>query len=284
VSEWREWPSWRRLAAIARVPDQGAAAVGSLAAGAFIELVEGIAAYRPDAYPDAVFEIADEILERQPAMAPLITLVNAIHLSAGDGPGPLVAELRAVERRAARSAALLGQIGAGLIEPGASVLTVGGSGSVRAVLTEAGAHRRVFVSCVATMPSGEGVELAADLAGAGLPVEVVSDEEAVEAVGGVDLVMTGATAVGPEAFTNASGTADVIEAAVDHGLPRYLVVSIEKALPAPLFSRAVAARAGATDEVPLGLLTGVITELGPLDPRALGKLAAEREVAARLAE
>jgi len=283
VSEWRSWPSWRRLAAIARTPDRGAAAVGSLAAGSFIELVEGIAAYHPEAYPDAVFEIADEILERQPAMAPLITLVNTIYLAAAEGPQRLLAELRSVERRAARSTALLGQIGAGIIEPGASVLTVGGSGSVRAVLTEAGAHRRVFVSCVATMPSGEGVELAADLAGAGLPVEVVSDEDAVEAVGGVDMVMTGATSVGPDAFANAPGTLAVVEAAVDYGIPRYLVVSIEKALPGPLFARAVAARGAATDEVPLGLLSGVVTELGPLDPRALGKLAAERQVASRLA-
>ncbi|HSG79724.1 MAG TPA: hypothetical protein VLD62_09100 [Acidimicrobiia bacterium] len=283
MTEWREWPSWRRLSAIARVPDQGAAAIGSLAAGAFIELVEGLAAYRPDAYPAAVLDIADEILERQPTMAPLMTLVNAIHLTVDDGPRRLVSELRSIERRAARSTALLGRIGAGLIEPGASVLTVGGSGSVRAVLVEAGSHRRVFVSCVATMPSGEGVELAADLAGAGVPVEVVSDEEAVEAVGGVDLVLTGATSVGPEAFTNAPGTGAVIQAAADHGLPRHLVVSIEKALPAPLFSRAVAARGAATDEVPLGLLTSVVTELGPLDPRALGKLAAEREVAPRLA-
>lgn len=283
MSEWRDWPSWRRLMAIARTPDRGAAAVGSLAAGSFVELVEGLAAYRPDAYPDAVLEIADEILERQPAMAPLITLVNAVHLTADEGPRRLVAELRSIERRGARSTALLGRIGAGIIEPGSSVLTVGGSGTVTAVLSEAGSQRRVFVSCVATMPSGEGVELAADLAGAGLPVEVVPDEEAAEAVGGVDLVMTGATSVGPESFANAPGTRRVVEAAADHGIPRFLVVSIEKALPGPLFARAVAARGPDADEVPLGLLTSVVTELGPLDPRALGKLAAEREVAPRLA-
>ncbi|MDX1690502.1 MAG: hypothetical protein R3290_05730 [Acidimicrobiia bacterium] len=281
MSEWRTWPSWRRLAAITRAPDTGAAAVGALVAGSLAELVEGISAYHPEEFDEAIVEIADEILERRPGMAPLVTLVNTVHLAAGSGAAALVKELRSIERRSIRSTALLGRIGAGLVEPGASVLTVGGSGSVRALLTEAASQRRVFVSCVASMPSGEGVELAATLTGDGLPVEVVSDDEAAEAVGGVDLVLTGAAAVGPESFVNVPGTLAVVDAAVELDIPRYLVVSIEKALPEPLFGRAVAAGRRQT-EVPLGRMSAVVTELGPLDPRALGKLASEREVAGRL--
>ena len=243
MNDWRDWPTWRRLLVIATAPDSGAAAVGSLVAGTLLELIEGIAAYHPDEYEGAVEEIVEEILRRQPAMAPLITLVNTVYLVAGQGPDRLVAELRSIERRTARSTALLGQIGAGLIEPGTSVMTIGGSGSVRSVIVEASSHRRVFVSCVATMPSGQGVEMAADLAGAGVAVEVVSDDEAVDAVGGVDLVLTGAAAVGPEAFANTPGTLEVIESAIEYEIPRYLVVSIEKALPGPLFARAVQARA-----------------------------------------
>ncbi len=280
MSEWYDWPSWRRLTAIARAPDASAAAIGSLAAGSLVELVEGLADYHPDALPDAVLEIAGELLERHGGMAPIISLVNTVFLAAEEGVDRLVEELRAVQRRSARAAGLLGRIGAGMLEPGSSVLTVGGSTSVRAMLVEAGTSRRVFVSCVATMPEGEGIELASDLAAAGLPVEVVPDEEALDAVEGVDVVLCGATAVGPEGFSNAPGTYGVLRVAREVGIPRFLVVSIEKALPAPLFERALAV--SGHEEIPLAFAGSVITELGLLDPRALGKLAADRAVAERL--
>ena len=38
--EWRDWPSWRRLNAIARLPVSGAAAAGGLAAGSMAEFIE----------------------------------------------------------------------------------------------------------------------------------------------------------------------------------------------------------------------------------------------------
>lgn len=284
--EWRDWPSWRRLNAIARLPVGGAAAAGGLAAGSMAEFVETIAAYAPGAYPSAIREVAEELLERQPAIAPLVGLVNTVFLSLDKGPDGLVEDLRDLERRIATSTGLLSEVGAAVIEPGSGVLTFGGSGSVKGVLTVAARSKRVFVSCAATMPDGEGVEMAADLAAVGLPVELIPDEEVAEVLPDHDMVMMGANAVGPKAVLNIMGSAALAKEARNVGVPFYLVSSVEKALPAPLFERAVGAGVaeGRYEPIPLDNVTAVVTEFGVLDPVAAGLLAAERTVADRLTD
>ena len=285
MTEWTQWPSWRRLAAIARAPLSGpAAATGSLAAGSLADLIEALEEYSPDAYPGAVCQIADLLLERQPAIAPLIGLVNTVYLGLDRPPAALAAELRDVERRMATSAGLLAAVGAALIEEGSIVLTHGESGSVQGMLTRAAEERRFFVSCLATMPLGEGIEMAADLAAAGLAVEVVPDDQILEVVSGVDLVVVGANAFGADRVMNTVGWADLAEEARDVGVPLYVVVSVEKALPEPLFGRAVGAGAAAArfEAVALDRVTSVVTEMGIFDPRAAGRLAADREVSSAL--
>jgi translation initiation factor 2B subunit (eIF-2B alpha/beta/delta family) len=284
MTEWREWPSWRRLAAIARAPITGAAAAGSLAATNLADLVESIGKYAPEAYPRAVKEISLELIDRQPAIAPLVTIVNAVFLHDSDPPEALAAELRRTADRMAASASVLSRVGAALVPAGASVLTAGGSGSVRDLLMLAGDSRSFSVACAETMPYGEGIELAADLAAAGLRVEVLPDEQVADAVPGIDLVIVGAAAVGPDAAMNAVGTARIAERARYFSVPVYLVASIDKALPAPLFERAVAAgsAAGQFEPVPLASVSAVVTELGILEPLGAGKLASERSVARAL--
>ncbi len=284
MTEWREWPSWRRLAAIARAPITGAAAAGSLAATNLADLVDSIGKYAPEAYPRAVKEVSLELLERQPAIAPLVTIVNTVFLNLADPPELLAAELRATAERMARSASVLSKVGAALVPAGSTVLTAGGSGSVRDLLILAGDSRSFSVACAETMPYGEGIELAADLAAAGLRVEVIPDDQVADAVPGIDLVIFGAAAVGPDAAMNAVGTAAIAERARFFSVPVYLVASIDKALPAPLFERAVAAgtAAGQFEPVPLRSVSAVVTELGILEPLGAGKLAAERTVAKAL--
>jgi translation initiation factor 2B subunit (eIF-2B alpha/beta/delta family) len=284
MMEWRDWPSWRRLNAIARLPVGGAAAAGGLAAGSMAEFVEMIAAYAPGAYPTAVREVAEELLDRQPAIAPLVGLVNTVFLSLEKGPDGLVEDLRDLERRIATSTGLLSEVGASLVEPGSGVLTFGGSGSVKGVLTAVARTKRVFVSCAATMPDGEGVEMAADLAAVGLPVELIPDDEVAEALHDHDMVLMGAAAVGPDAVLNIVGSAALAKEARNVGISFYLVASVEKALPAPLFSRAAraGAREGRYEPIPMRDVTAVVTEFGILDPRAAGSLAAERTVAPEL--
>jgi translation initiation factor 2B subunit (eIF-2B alpha/beta/delta family) len=285
VTEWKSWPSWRRLIAIARVRTSGsAAAAGSLAAGSLADLVEGVGNYAPEAYPDAIVEISDELLERQPAMAPIVGLVNTVYLGLGGGPESLAAELRRVQRRMATSAGLLAEIGAALVGEDAAVLTHGGSASVKGMLLRAAAERRISVSCATSLPEGAGIELAADLAAEGLRVEVVPDDQVPEALPGVDMVIFGAAAFGPDYSLAVTGSPSIVIEAQDLGLPVYLVASVEKALPQPLFDRAVVAAAATRqfEPVALGTLTSVVTEVGILDPLGAGKLAAERRVAPRL--
>lgn len=284
MTEWRAWPSYRRLSAIARAPVTGAAAAGNLVAESLADLVESIGKYAPEAYPEAVTEIARSLLERQAAIAPIVAIVNTVFLNLDGEAEELAAQVRAAGERMAASASVLSRVGAALVPEGVTVLTVGGSGSVRDLLILAGDSRRFSVACTATMPFGEGLELAADLAAAGLMVEVVPDDQVLDTVPGVDLVVVGAAALGPFASMNAIGTLRIAERAAVIGVPVYTVASVEKALPAVLFERAVAAGAalGQFEPIPLALSTLVVTEMGNLEPRAAGKLAAERRVAPAL--
>jgi len=287
VTEWVQWPPWRRLVAIARAPvARSAAATGSLAASSLAELVEGLAEYAPEAYPAAVRGIAEELLERCAAVAPLVSLVNTVYLTLEAGPAALAAELRRVERRMAASAGILARVGAELIEEGGIVLTHGGSGSVQALLVHAAETRRFFVSCVATLPEGEGIELAADLAAAGLAVEVTPDDQVSEILPDVDLVIVGADALGPRRVMSTAGTAALAAEARPLGIPFYVLASVDKVLPGPLFERAVRAgrRGGRYEATDLGLITAVVTERGVLDPREASGLAEDLEVSPLLIE
>jgi len=286
MMEWRDWPSWRRLNAIARLPVGGAAAAGGLAAGSMAEFIETLAEYSPESYPIAVRNVAEDLIGRQSAIAPIVGMVNAVFLHLEDGPSYLASLLRDMERRIVTSSGLLGEVGAGLIEPGAGVLTFGASGSVRAVLIAAARSRPFFVSCATTLPDGEGVEMAADLAAAGVSVELIPDDEIGEVMEGCDLVLLGTSAVGPTAAMNIFGSALLTKEARSMGVPLYLIASVEKALPGPLFDRAVGAGSseGRYEPIPLGDLTSVVTEFGILNPEAAGMLAAELEVAPQLIE
>jgi translation initiation factor 2B subunit (eIF-2B alpha/beta/delta family) len=287
MTEWTQWPSWRRLIAIARAPvARSAAATGALAAASLAELVEGLEEYAPEAYPGALRSIADELLDHCAAVAPLLSLVNTVYLTLDGGPEALSAELRRVERRMAASAGILARVGAALIEEGGIVLTHGGSGSVQALLVYAAESRRFFVSCVATLPEGEGIELAADLAAAGLAVEVTPDDQVSEILPDIDLVVVGADAIGPRRVMSSAGTADLAAEARPLGVPFYVLASVDKVLPAPLFERAVAAGrvGGRYEATDLNLVTAVVTEQGVLDPREAGGLAEDREVSPALLE
>ena len=286
MMEWRDWPSWRRLNAIARLPVGGAAAAGGLAAGSMAEFIDTLAQYSPESYPSAVRNVAEDLIGRQPAIAPIVGMVNAVFLHLDDDPSSLAALMRDMEHRVTTSSALLSEVGAALIEPGYRVLTFGGSGSVRAVLTAAARSTPFFVSCATTLPDGEGVEMAADLAAAGVAVELIPDDEIGEVMLGCDIVLLGTSAVGPEAAMNIAGSALLTKEARVMGVPLYLIASVEKVLPGPLFDRAVGAGSleGRYEPIPLGDLTAVITEFGVLNPEAAGSLAAELEVAPQLIE
>ncbi len=155
---------------------------------------------------------------------------------------------------------------------------------MQAMLVRAAEDRHFFVSCAATLPSGEGIELAADLAAVGLSVEVASDEEAFEVLADADLVVVGADALGPAEVMSTVGTAALAAEARELEVPFYVLAAGDKALPGPLFARAV--RAGRLDgryeAWPLVQVTAVVTETGILEPEAAGEMAAERQVSPAL--
>jgi len=284
VSSWVDWPSYRRLTALLRAPDGGAAEVGSAAASSLAEFVVHLTRYDSGTFPGVVAELAGRIAASQPAFAPLVLLANTVFLALDKGPETVVAEARAFEKRLAASTEIVSTVGAALIPPGGAVLTHGGSSTVRATLVAA-AQRGVRVTCTASTPFGEGRRLASDLAASGVDVEIIPDDAVPDALYAIDLVVFGANALGPEAVVNVAGTGAITKEARNLDVKSLLLVSVDKALPGPLFERAAGvATASATLElVSLSSLSSIVTEEGVLDASAVRRLADRKPVAPELA-
>lgn len=280
MSGWYDWPSHRRLVSLLRAPDGGAAEVGSMAAAAMAEFVEHLIRYDAASYPDAVATTALRIATSQPALAPLALLANTVLLTLDRGPEVVVAEARALEKRLAASTEIVSSAGAALIPDGGTVLTHGASSTVRATLGAA-SGRGVRVICTESAPFGEGQRLAADLVAAGLAVEVIPDGAVPDALYAVDMVMLGASALGPDAAVNVIGTSAIIKEARNLGVKCLLLASGDKALPGLLFERAAERALGSSrlELVSLDSFDLIITEAGVLEPGAIRALAESKPAA-----
>jgi translation initiation factor 2B subunit (eIF-2B alpha/beta/delta family) len=283
VTGWVDWPSYRRLESLVRSPDGGAAEVGSVAASSMAEFVDRLIRYDPGAYPDAVAAVATRIAAGQPAFAPLVLLANTMFLTLDRGPEVAIAEARAFEKRLAVSTEIVSSVGAALIPEGASVLTHGGSSTVRATLVAA-SDREVRVVCTSSTPLGEGRRLAADLLAAGVAVEIIPEDAVADALYAVDLILLGANALGPESVVNVAGTGVITKEARNLGVRTLVLASADKALPEALFERAArVATASATLElVSLASIDSVVTEQGVLDTLAVARLTETKPVAPQL--
>ena len=285
MTEWREWVAWRRIVRVADDPMESAAAVGVDAARALRDLAQTVAALAPEAYPEAVLDGVELLNRRRQGMAPIANLRNLIYLRAGDGIDALIAALDEYVEHIADASDRLAKVGADLISDAGTVLVHAHSTSVRAVLDEARSRGRWFtVSCTEALPTGEGAEMASELASAGFQVELLGDETASEVIGGMDLVLAGAEALGPGSAINKVGTGDLATAARRSGVPIYLVASTGKVLPKALFDDAarLQGRMGVSEVVPLKAVNGVITELGVLSPVEVSALANRGPVAPEL--
>ncbi|MBS1195855.1 MAG: Initiation factor 2 subunit family, partial [Actinobacteria bacterium] len=100
------------------------------------------------------------------------------------------------------------------------------------------------------------------------------------------LVIVGADALGPRRVMSTAGTADLAAEARPLGIPLYVLASVDKVLPGPLFDRAVRAGRlrGRYEVTDLALITAVVTERGVLDPREAAGLAEDLEVSPLLTE
>jgi translation initiation factor 2B subunit (eIF-2B alpha/beta/delta family) len=284
VSSWEEWSTLRRIAALIESPQGGEAENGSAVAAELAVFIERLHAYEPDELTAGIDRVVRNIMDRRPTSAPLLTLVNAVLLTTGKGPATMIAEVRSVAERLRTSVGILATMGAAFIPDGGSVLAHGSSSSVRQLLEEAAATKRFRVTC----GSGEddaGRLFAADLIAAGISVEVIDEDYVVDSLLGVDLVVTGAFAFGPESMINIAGTTALVKEADNSDVRVLLVASADKALPAPLFDRAAATamRSYGQEVVGLSYFEAIVTELGVMDPATAGRLAEQRQVAPQLA-
>jgi translation initiation factor 2B subunit (eIF-2B alpha/beta/delta family) len=157
--------------------------------------------------------------------------------------------------------------------------TLSFSRTVATVITAFSESREVRVACAEGRPALEGRRLAAALAAAGIGVTYFTDAALGQALGAVDAVLVGADAVTPQAVMNKCGTRMLAAAALQQGVPVYVVASRDKFV-SQAVSLQLAVREGAPDEVwdtpppgvtvrnpyfeptPIDLLTSVITDTG----------------------
>jgi translation initiation factor 2B subunit (eIF-2B alpha/beta/delta family) len=178
---------------------------------------------------------------------------------------------------------ILGVMGAAFVPDGGSVMVHGTSSTVRRTLVEAAASKRFRVTS-GTGAAGAGRVFAADLADAGIQVEIVPDDLLVDSLYGVDILVTGASAFGSEALINTSGTDLLVKEGANLDVRVLLIAAADKALPDPLFARAASAAVASDDYevIALSHFESIVTELGVLDAAAAGRLAQQRDVAAEL--
>ncbi len=161
---------------------------------------------------------------------------------------------------------------------GQRVLTLSRSATVLAAIRSARPRPSVVVA--ASAPGGEGVGVAETLAAEGFHVTLVADAAVATVVAGVDLVLVGADAVLPSgAVVNKTGTRGAAMAARQQGIPFYAAAARDKVRldeafvteqgpPAELYGgpAPVAVENPTFDLTPPELVSGIITEVGRLDP------------------
>lgn len=214
-----------RLVAIGSDRDRGAAELARAAA----ETLQW-AAGQPGFSEAALREAGEALIRAQPAMAPLHHLVQAVVA----GGAARVAETCAqfLERLEREGAAVACQA-AEMIRDGMTVMTHSRSSTVLRALLEAWrSGRRFEVIATESRPRREGVTLARELGGAGIPVRLIVDAAACSLMAQTGLVLVGADAVSPQGVVNKIGTTVLALAARRAGVPMYVLATFDKFLPA----------------------------------------------------
>ncbi len=281
MTVWTTWPVWRRLSGVAADQVSSSTTLAIQTAMSLHSLADAARSAGLDDPVEPVRAAVDIVSDAHPTAAAIANLRNLVY----EAPdiAALVGKLAGEADRLRSIPRLLAKQGATLIKPDQSVLVHSLSASVRAVLDHARTMSEFSVACTVDDAAGEGRQMAAELMESGFSVEALSVEDAASFVGGVDLVLCGADAIGPGRMINKEGTARIAQAGLDGRVPRYVVAGTDKILAEELFFEA-AIRAGAIamELVPLSWFSGVISEIGLLEPGDVSRLATERSVAAQL--
>jgi translation initiation factor 2B subunit (eIF-2B alpha/beta/delta family) len=215
----------------------GASVVGRMAAE-----VLGGAAIRSQAnsleeYRLELDEVCAKVLDAQPAMAPLVTLVRnvlasveaSVDLESGRHAAVRTAEAfgSGLEARAESAAACA----AALVPSGGTVATISSSSTVRATLIHERARSIERVICFESRPMREGEMLATALAKAGVAVTFAVDAAVSTLMAECDAVLLGADSIGDLGIVNKIGSAGLVDAAMRQGVPVMVVSDETKILP-----------------------------------------------------
>jgi translation initiation factor eIF-2B subunit delta len=227
------------------------------------------------------------LLDAQPAMAPMVNLVNHLfhaieslqnpHAIREKGKAAIQGFLDGLMTGAEK---IRGHVLA-LLQGKKIIMTLSYSPTVLGVL---GLAQGVEIICPESRPLCEGLKTARELGARGIRVRVVADFAALSLMGECDLVMAGADAITLEGVVNKIGTYGLALAAREKVVPFYVLAGTEKFLPPP-FSHALRIEkkdpAEITSEViphsvvenryfdltPLELITGVVMQEGVIPGR-----------------
>lgn len=300
------------LRAIERDRTSGARELAEKAAEAVLAFLEEHKGLPQKALLEQLRRLSLRLLCAQPAMAPLINLVNALWLKIEQGEGRL-AEALAEEARSflagmAGAAERIARETVNLIRGAEAVpsallracLTYSYSSTVLTAFALAKKEGRAFqVLCSEGRPAGEGLKLAKALAALGIPVTLTLDAALPGLVEAADLVLVGADAVLFPGFVNKVGTYPLGLAAKAAGVPFYALCDSRKFLPRSL-ELLFRIPEKSPDEVweaspprvqvinryfeviPLSLLSGLVSEEGVLTPREVARRLRGQKVSKKL--
>ena len=215
----------------------GASVVGRMAAEVLCRAAMHAQAGSLEEYRSELSEVSVKMLDAQPAMAPLVTLVRDVLASVEAS-----ADLETGRHAAVRAAEAFGSglelrtesvatRAAALIPSGGTVATISSSSTVRATLTHEGARAIGQVICFESRPMREGEILATALAKAGVAVTFAVDAAASTLMGECDTVLLGADSIGDLGVVNKIGSAGLVDAAMRHEVPVMVVSDETKILP-----------------------------------------------------
>ncbi|MEK9499919.1 translation initiation factor eIF-2B [Gaopeijia maritima] len=267
----------------------GAAVISRTAA----DVVRRVAVRAPaddlDGFRSVLEETAAQILDAQPSLAPVVTLLSLALRAAADDI-PLDEARREVARTAEvfrddllRRSERAGRHLADRIGDGDRIVTLSDSSTVRAGLLRAAERCDFSAVCLQSRPMNEGEGLARRLADAEVSVTFAVDAAMASVLPGCRAVVLGADSVGDRGIVNKLGSHPLSLAARAAGVPVWVVADGTKFLPPgfpqPLDDDRPAEEVGRPhprarvwnryfELLPFELVECLITEDGPLDPHA----------------
>ncbi|NJK79008.1 MAG: initiation factor 2B [Chloroflexaceae bacterium] len=275
------------IQSIAANNSSGAVELAGTAADVLLRCARTDSAETAEAFRFNILQAGQALIEAQPAMAPLVNLVNTVLWRLGTSN--TLAEMRTIvdtvvrdfKRRLHMHETAVAEAALPLILDHVIVMTHSRSTTVRAALFHASrAQRRFQVVCSESRPIYEGRTLATELAEQGIKVTLVTDALAISRVAEADLVLFGADHLTNSGLANKVGTYGLVLAAQAAQVPVYALCSSTKFLPPgyplpwqhrrpaeqvwPDTPENVTVENYYFDYSPLHAITGIVTERGVL--------------------